>query len=124
MKFTLEKSAGHRVQSVSADGVSISGDLYTKSFVLSAQQLQSDWACQDINDLSIAHMQALANLQPNIVVIGTGNRLQFPAPEIRAFFPSQNIGVEFMDTTAACRTYNVLADEGRNVIAAVIVDQR
>jgi uncharacterized protein len=63
-------------------------------------------------------------LQPELVLIGTGETLRFPAVEHYACLIQQNIGVEIMDSTAACRTYNILLGEGRNVVAGIILGAR
>ena len=72
-------------------------------------------------DLSVGDMEAVLALKPEVVVIGSGPRQQFPAPEILGALLSRGVGCEVMDTGAACRTYNVLASEGRTVVAALLL---
>ncbi len=66
----------------------------------------------------------LAELKPEVVLLGTGTRLRFPHPRLTRALTDAGIGVEVMDTPAACRTFNILAAEGRKVLAAVILDRR
>jgi uncharacterized protein len=74
-----------------------------------------------IEDLEVEHLQAVLALEPQIILLGTGERQVFPAPAIAAAVQAAGIGLEVMDTRAACRTYNVLVQEGRRVAAALIV---
>ena len=94
-----------------------------------------DWQPQTLEQLSIENMQILAELGAEIILLGTGAKLQFPEPAMvaaamghRSFSLDDDtggligsIGVEVMDTAAACRTYNVLSSEGRNVAAALLM---
>ena len=64
----------------------------------------------------------LASLDPELVIFGSGKRLQFVAPAFLAGLYARRIGVETMDTQAACRTYNFLLGEGRRVVAALLID--
>jgi uncharacterized protein len=88
--------------------------------VVTAERLIPDWApCFD--ELQPGHLEALRELDPEILLLGTGARLRFPAPACVAVFLQQGIGVEVMDTAAACRTYNILLGEGRRVVAALFM---
>ena len=72
-------------------------------------------------DLTPAHFERIAALRPEVVIYGSGPRLQFPAPALMRTLIALRIGLETMDTAAACRTYNVLASERRRVLAALLV---
>ena len=80
------------------------------------------WAPQDFGALQQAHFDELLQLAPELVIFGSGARLRFPAPALLSGLIAQRIGVEAMDTAAACRTYNVLVSEGRTVVAALLLD--
>jgi len=80
-----------------------------------------DWPPQRFEDLDSSHFDMLAELQPEFVLFGSGARLRFPSPALTASLLNQGIGIEAMDTGAACRTYNVLIAEGRNVAAALLM---
>jgi uncharacterized protein len=88
--------------------------------VVTAERLIPDWA-PSFEDLQPGHLEALRELEPEILLLGTGARLRFPAPACMAVFLQQGIGVEVMDTAAACRTYNILLGEGRRVVAALFM---
>lgn len=81
-----------------------------------------DWPVVRFDDLQASHFDAIAELQPEVVVFGSGARLRFARPALMARLMAARIGVETMDTAAACRTYNVLASEGRRVLAALLVE--
>ncbi|MEM7280926.1 MAG: MTH938/NDUFAF3 family protein [Pseudomonadota bacterium] len=79
------------------------------------------WDATVVADLSENHFAAVLELRPEIVLLGSGLKLEFPSQAVMATVLSQGIGFEIMDTAAACRTYNILAMEGRNVAAALLV---
>ncbi|MCZ8112477.1 MAG: Mth938-like domain-containing protein [Betaproteobacteria bacterium] len=79
------------------------------------------WPPNAAAELAAAHFEAILALQPELVVYGSGPRLVFPPPALARVLFERRIGLETMDTAAACRTYNVLASEGRSVVAALIL---
>ena len=82
------------------------------------------WAPADFASLTQAHFDELLQLNPELVIFGSGARLRFPAPALLSGLIAQRIGVESMDTAAACRTYNVLVSERRTVVAALLPEAR
>jgi len=94
----------------------------TRSFIITPKQLQEDWPPQSLGELTTEHLQAVIDLNPELVILGTGRTLEFPKSALTESLLAKGIGVEIMDTAAACRTYNVLMHEGREVAAALIVD--
>ncbi len=111
--------------SVTAHGpgwVAVNGVRHSQSLVLQANGQCTPWPCPSYDDLAASHFEALVANTPELVIFGSGKRLRFPKTEwIRALI-ERNIGVETMDTAAACRTYNILAGEGRRVTAAILVE--
>jgi uncharacterized protein len=101
--------------------VEVSGKRYTHSIVVSADRIITDWPAASVESLSADHLAAIVELMPEIALLGSGARFAFPDQKILAPLYKANIGVEVMDTPAACRTYNILLGEGRNVVAALIV---
>lgn len=101
--------------------VDVNQETYTRSLIVLPGQVIPDWPPQVIGDLTTAHIETLAALAPEIVVLGTGQRQQFPRAEILAPLIKAGIGWEIMDSGAACRTYNILMSEGRNVAAALLM---
>ncbi|OYU42840.1 MAG: hypothetical protein CFE44_21725 [Burkholderiales bacterium PBB4] len=79
------------------------------------------WAPSLPAELTDAHFEALLALNPEVVIFGSGARLQFVKPALMRSLIDRRIGVETMDTPAACRTYNVLVSEGRNAVAALLL---
>ena len=92
------------------------------SFIISANRLIKDWPPQTIDDLTNDHSKMLLSLQPEVIILGTGMSLRFPNPVWSASFLEHSIGLEVMDTGAACRTYGILSADGRNVVAAFILN--
>ncbi|MGE5093574.1 MAG: Mth938-like domain-containing protein [Betaproteobacteria bacterium] len=102
--------------------VAVNGARHQESLVVGADRLITDWPVRSVQDLHADHLAAIVELRPEIVLLGTGARLDFPSPALLAPLYKAGIGVEVMDTPAACRTYNILLGEGRNVIAALILE--
>ncbi|ALP52807.1 hypothetical protein Tel_06365 [Candidatus Tenderia electrophaga] len=93
----------------------------TSSAIITAKQLIRDWPPQCVEELTQAHVAALAQLNPEVAIIGTGARLQWPKRALLRPLVEAGIGFEIMDTAAACRTYNVLSYEERRVAAALMM---
>ena len=122
MKLQPDKSD---VQSVSAYGrgwVAIDGERFTHSIVISSGGERYDWQCRRFDELGEAHFARIAALDAELVLFGSGERIRFPHPAWLAGLHARRIGVETMDTHAACRTYNILAGEGRKVVAALLIE--
>jgi uncharacterized protein len=79
------------------------------------------WPALHTGDLTLAHFEQIAVLKPEVVIFGSGPHLRFVSPGLMRNLMAQRIGVETMDSGAACRTYNVLASEGRKVLAALLL---
>lgn len=123
MKLHLSQSASRN--SVTAYGrgyVAVNGERYERSLIVMPDRIMADWNVPSLDSLTHDNIGALALLKPELVLLGTGQILRFPDPRLLASLFSAAIGAEMMDTRAACRTYNFLADEGRNVAAALIIE--
>ena len=122
MKMQPEITAGaHRITSYGPGYVSVDGGRLTCSFILTPEKLIVDWGPRSVAELDGAALEAVLGLLPSIVLLGTGPEQCFPPPALLAPVLAQGIGIEVMTTAAACRTYNVLAAEGRQVAAALLV---
>lgn len=122
MKFQPDKPD---VQSISGYGpgwVSVLGEKITASVVIGSRGQRMEWACQNFDDLTAAHFALLAGQAPELVIFGSGERIRFPKPPWLAPLYARRIGIETMGTHAACRTYNILAGEGRDVLLAVLIE--
>lgn len=123
MKFEREQISGKNSFTGYGEGyVEINRERHSASLVVAAERIITDWPVVAVEGLAADHVAAIVELGPEIVLLGTGARLQFPEPALLAPLYKAGIGVEVMDTPAACRTYNILLGEGRNVLAAVILD--
>lgn len=94
----------------------------SRSVIIGSRGEKLDWNCQGFEDLTPVHFDQLADLRPEMVIFGSGNKLRFASPSLMQSLMSQRIGLETMDTLAACRTYNILAGEGRHVLAALLIE--
>ena len=122
MKIERDEVQGRNAFTGYGEGyVEVSRVRHTASLVVSADRLITDWPAQNVEALSADHMAAIVELNPEIVLLGTGATFRFPEQALLAPLYKAGIGVEVMDTPAACRTYNILLAEGRNVVAALIV---
>ncbi|MBM0105105.1 Mth938-like domain-containing protein [Steroidobacter sp. S1-65] len=124
MKLTDEKIGGiNMIRSYAPGEIRIGETVIRGSCLVTADQIVSDWRPQTAAELTLEDLQQVIAMQPEVVVIGSGPRQQFPAPEVLGAVLSRGIGCEVMDTGAACRTYNILASEGRTVVAALLVGE-
>jgi uncharacterized protein len=98
----------------------VTGRAHEGSVVVPWQGPVLPWPPQDIHALEREHLDQLLALKPELVILGSGARLRFAPPRLLAGLMGARVGIETMDTAAACRTYNVLASERRKVVAALI----
>ncbi|MGM0593919.1 MAG: Mth938-like domain-containing protein [Pseudomonadota bacterium] len=135
MKFTREQSEGiYTVHAFTEDGVCLNspdpGDdrdeagriTLNQSFILSPTSLLRHWGPTGVDALTPQQLEAIAALQPQVLLLGSGTRLRFPQQNQLEALVGLGIGYEVMDSAAACRTYNILAGEGRRVAAAIIIE--
>lgn len=124
MKLHADTRQGHHaiITACGPGYVSINGQRHEHSLVLRPTSFDAHWPVPRIEDLTADHVRALAEHPSDVVLLGTGQRQRFPAPAVLAPLMAAHIGVEVMDTAAACRTYNILMAEGRVVTAALIVE--
>lgn len=94
---------------------------YERSLIILPDRIIEDWPAQTFEQLALEHFEYLLSLRPEIVLLGTGAALRFPHPSLTKTLIASKIGIEVMDTSAACRTYNILTAEGRRVAAALLV---
>jgi uncharacterized protein len=121
MKFQPDKTDQSLISAYDAQGINIGHERIESSIVLGSQGERFFWDVSRFEDLSSAHFTRLGLTTPELIIFGSGPRLRFPNPQWLAGLMAQRIGVETMDTPAACRTYNILAGEGRHVVAAFLM---
>ena len=123
MKLHLERpGATHFITAFEPDYVQVNQTRHTGSLIVLRERIETGWSPRSAADLTAAHFEQLAGLGAEIVLLGTGRAQHFPHPRLTAALMRARIGLEVMDTGAACRTYNILAGEGRNVAAALILE--
>ena len=122
MKFSEDYALGTNViRSFSGSTIEVNSTTYSRSLIIGNNTLIDDWGVKQIDDMTLENWQELLVHKPEVILIGTGQSLVFPHPSTYAVAIESGIGVEFMDTGAVCRTYNVLVSEDRAVIAGIII---
>jgi uncharacterized protein len=121
LKLHLSKHPGINLfTGYGAGYVMINDQRHEQSLVVLPDRLVTDWQPGGFDDLDAAHFAQLAELAPEILLLGTGDKLRFPRSEITRALIEARIGLEVMDLQAACRTYNILVAEERKVVAALL----
>ena len=116
-----ENQSHYQIRAFKPGMIQINDVIFTHSLIISPNQLINDWPPQLITELSSKNLNIIQSLKPDILLIGTGQKLEFIPIEIYGDLINHGIGIEIMNTSAACRTYNALAAEERNVVAALII---
>jgi uncharacterized protein len=121
MKLQAERFEGQNaITRHSTEGVVVSQTTFTASVIIPWQGSVQPWDAVDFETLQELHFSQLIALKPEIVIFGSGPHLRFPHPRLYQALLQNRIGFETMDTPAACRTYNVLLQEDRSVVAALL----
>lgn len=110
------------IQGYGPGWVRVNGDKITTSVVIGSKGQRLAWQCGNFAELTAAHFAQLAGIDAELVIFGSGKRIRFPQAAWLQPLMAKRIGLETMDTGAACRTYNILAGEGRNVIVALLLE--
>lgn len=122
LKLHLSKPAEKNIFSGYGPGyVVVNNKRYENSIITMPDKIIEDWQAQTVEKLTEEHFELLIPHEPEIILLGTGATLRFPSPLVTKNLLESKIGVEVMDTNAACRTYNILMAEGRNVAAALLI---
>lgn len=122
VKLQLASTTGNVVTGAGPGWLRVGAVDYHENLLLTPGTLVGGWAAGGFAGLSASDFAPLVDLAPEVVVFGSGAKLAFPRPEVLRPLTDAGIGVEVMDTPAACRTYNILAGEGRRVAAALLVE--
>ena len=121
MKISLDNgTAGYRVTAYERGSIKINEEIIESAVILSANGYRL-WEAQSVDTLTEALLIVALEENPDILLLGTGERQQFPAPQLMKPVAESGTGLEVMDTAAACRTYNVLISEDRHVVAALLL---
>jgi uncharacterized protein len=122
MKFHLQAPAANVVTGTGPGWVRVGAQDYRENIVLTKDAVTPGFAPSGFEALAAGDLERLLASSPEIVLLGTGATQRFPHPRVTAPLIAARVGLEVMDTRAACRTYNILVAEGRAVIAALIVE--
>ncbi|MET0088484.1 MAG: Mth938-like domain-containing protein [Candidatus Thiodiazotropha sp.] len=120
MKFILdEPGGGYAIQHYANGKITVNGIIYRENLLVMPNQVIPQWRPASFDDLTPEDFVQLAKLGSEIVILGTGSKQRFPTPALTYPLFDARIGLEVMDTAAACRTFNILMSEGRQVAAAL-----
>jgi uncharacterized protein len=122
MKLHPDKFGISTITAYGPGWIALNQEKISSSIVIGSRGQRFDWHCRSFADLSPLHFEQLAGLDSELVLFGSGEQLQFPKPAWLASLMAKRIGLETMSTAAACRTYNILAGEGRDVVVALILE--
>jgi uncharacterized protein len=124
MKLQPDKSNAPTINAHGPGWIEVNGEKHTKSLVVSSLDgvASWNWTPQRFSELNAQAFQELSQEGVELVLLGCGHKLQFPPASFLAPLIAKGIGLESMDTLAACRTYNILASEGRKVFAALLIE--
>ena len=121
MKFSqADPGDGYIIEGYEPGRILINGNFFGSGLILTPQRLLPAWGPELATDLTEAHIDALLELDPQVILLGTGAHQVFPAMALLARAMARGFGIEVMDTGAACRTYNLLMAEGRHVVAGLL----
>jgi len=115
---------GNYIRGYAPGEVRINEATYQRSLIVTPDSLIEDWRPASFEDLTAEDMQRVAEFDPDVVILGTGESHRFPHPRLLRALYERHIGVEVMTTNAACRTYNILMAEDRPVAAALLIPPR
>ena len=121
MKFHLSTTAGNVVTGLGPGWIRIGADEYRENVVLTSDAVATGWAAAGFDGLTADDFAQLLAQKPEVVLFGAGPTIRFPHPRLTRALTDAGVGVEVMDTPAACRTFNILAAEGRSVVAALLL---
>jgi uncharacterized protein len=124
MKMSLDGADGtYRIQGYGEGEIRINEVRYRESLLVTPDTLITEWGPRSVATIGPEDFRAVHDLDPEVVLLGTGEQQTFPGRELMLSVLETGVGLEVMDTASACRTYNVLMSEGRRVVAALIIDQ-
>lgn len=123
MKFTEDNQLqGNLIHSYEPGQVQVGDEVFKTSLIISRDWLLSPWSIDQIEVLSSEHLEVLTQGKPDLLLLGTGQQHRWPDMALLCEIGAMGIGCEVMNSASACRTYNVVAGEGRKVTAAIIID--
>jgi len=123
LKFHLSNNSGQNVFTAHGAGyVQVNDQRFEQPIIVTPGQVLSDWPARSFASLTEADFSLFLTLQPEVLLLGTGSQHRFAHPQLYRALTAAGIGVEFMSTPAACRTFNILMSEDRKVVAAILFE--
>ena len=122
MKLQPDRIEAPVISGYGTGWIAVMGERIESSLVLGSRGERLAWPCRSFEALQAEHFDMLAALSPELVLFGSGAKIRFPKPAWLQALTLKRIGLETMDTPAACRTYNILASEGRHVVVAMLLE--
>ena len=123
MIISEDKSEGvYQIKAYTPGQVTVNDTVYTSSLVVSPDKLLAPWRPKNLADVNDDDLVKILPFEPEVVLLGTGLQFQMPVTSVLGALYAHNIGVECMDTGAACRTFMALSAEGRRVVAALLIE--
>ncbi len=122
MQLCLDnQTAKYQVKGYKPGAIQVNDDWLFTSIVISASELIHPWSPNSITEINHSHIDSLISMSPEIILFGSGSKMEFIDPKLLISIQQQGIGVECMDTKAACRTFNILLSENRHALAALLI---
>ena len=122
MKLDRENTTGNLIRRFTGREIHVGDQVFRQPVIITIEQLIADWSPPPVTALRLADLEAAIALEPEVILLGTGQRQQFPPATLTTAILQRGIGIEVMDTAAACRTFNILAAEYRRVAAVLYLD--
>lgn len=121
MEFSLDPGrAAYRIEAYEPNCIKVNGETYAAPIVVLPDHLLTNWEADSVDELEEHHFEVILTFKPKIILLGTGERMQFPRQRLYLYLAREGVGLETMTTAAACRTYAILMAEERNVAAALL----
>jgi uncharacterized protein len=111
----------YSISAYNSDEIVINEQIYRQSLVLSSEFISCPWPVRSISELDESSLEIILDMNPDVLLLGTGEQQQFPEARIFALLGQQGIGLEVMNNGALCRTFNILVAEDRAVVAAIML---
>jgi uncharacterized protein len=123
LKFTRDQISNVTIHRIEPGAITVGNRRLCENFALTADEVISDWQASVIDELTEDDFKPLIDSAPELILLGTGSKPVFPPRALVFSLARRGIGLETMDTAAACRTFNILISEGRRVAAVLIVKE-
>jgi uncharacterized protein len=122
MQLDLDSSSGNLIRGFADGQITVGGATFREPLIVTADRIIADWSPPPPGQLTLADLQPVLDLEPEVILLGTGSRQCFPSMALITAVLRLGVGLETMSTAAACRTFNVLASEHRRVAAALFIE--